>query len=262
MARRVLIIKTGEIETFQMSDFGQCISLGDVLRTSSILHLLSHDQVTWLTSEPAAPLLKDLGIQVCTDWNKIQIEEFDLIVSLERHLRYLNTLSQGGSKSKILGFLVNEVGEVIVKTPSSIETFQEWNRRWSHLHWENQLFMIFDRPWNNEGYCFSQKTDIKPEKRIGLNWKVGNKWPNKALSISAWEQIDAGLRGEGVVTSWQQGFDDLEEYINWIRSCEILITHDSLGFHLALALNRKVVLLTPDEPFDVVKIYNKVQKWI
>ena len=43
--------------------------------------------------------------------------------------------------------------------------------------------------------------------------------------------------------SWQQGETDLGHYISWVARCRLLITSDSLGLHLALALGRPTVAL-------------------
>ncbi|HLO64387.1 MAG TPA: glycosyltransferase family 9 protein, partial [Azonexus sp.] len=37
--------------------------------------------------------------------------------------------------------------------------------------------------------------------------------------------------------------NDIEDYIDWINSCRLLVTNDSLGLHLALALGKPVVAL-------------------
>jgi heptosyltransferase-2 len=37
--------------------------------------------------------------------------------------------------------------------------------------------------------------------------------------------------------------DDLHAYMDWINSCRLLVTNDSLGLHIALALKKKVVVL-------------------
>jgi heptosyltransferase-2 len=72
--------------------------------------------------------------------------------------------------------------------------------------------------------------------RIGLNHKVGGKFPGKA-----WPFFDRFF-SENPQYSWQEG-DNLQDYVNWINSCEVLVTNDSLGLHLAIALGRKFVAL-------------------
>ena len=55
---KVLIIKLGYSETLDKEISTTC-SLGDVLRTTVILHFLKKDNITWLVDERALPLLRD-----------------------------------------------------------------------------------------------------------------------------------------------------------------------------------------------------------
>ena len=54
---KVLIIKLGYSETLIPRVRPTC-SLGDVFRTTPVLHLFKNDHVTWLTDEAAIPLLE------------------------------------------------------------------------------------------------------------------------------------------------------------------------------------------------------------
>src|SRR3990172_9144874 len=56
MKNKVLIIKLGYSETFD-KEISRISSLGDVLRSTVVLHLFKNDDVAWLTDEKAAPLL-------------------------------------------------------------------------------------------------------------------------------------------------------------------------------------------------------------
>ena len=43
--------------------------------------------------------------------------------------------------------------------------------------------------------------------------------------------------------SWQQGQKDLNRYFDWIASCRMIISSDSLGQAVAQALGKKVITL-------------------
>jgi heptosyltransferase-2 len=94
-----------------------------------------------------------------------------------------------------------------------------------------------------------QEAHFEEKPKIGLNHKIGGKWPHKAWPMENWERL-ANLIGEPA--TWQYG-DTLEDYIKWVGSCRIIVTNDSLGLHLALAMDKKVVALfgptNPDEVF-------------
>ena len=57
--------------------------------------------------------------------------------------------------------------------------------------------------------------------------------------------------------SWQQGLKNIEEYIEWINSCQLLLTNDSLGLHIALALKKKVVALFGPTAHREVYLYGR-----
>ena len=86
---------------------------------------------------------------------------------------------------------------------------------------------------------------------VGFNWVAGSKWSNKSWPKKNWEKLKR-LLSKKYSVSWQQGLNDLNEYIDWINSCKLFITHDSLGIHIALALKKKIIgLFGPTNPQEV-----------
>ena len=71
---------------------------------------------------------------------------------------------------------------------------------------------------------------------------VGNKWPSKVWPTESWQQVESQL-GKDYSISWQQGLNDMEQYFDWIHSCRLIVTNDSFGLHLAIALKKKIVAL-------------------
>jgi heptosyltransferase II len=88
---------------------------------------------------------------------------------------------------------------------------------------------------------------------IGLNYIVGSKWPQKAMPVEKWRELEKALSQDGYKVSWQQGINDIYAYMDWINSCRILVSNDSLGLHIAFALKKKVVGLFG--PTDSKEIY-------
>ena len=50
-----------------------------------------------------------------------------------------------------------------------------------------------------------------------------------------------------------QHLDDLHGYMDWINTCRVLITNDSLGLYLGIALGKKVIALFGPTPSDTWK---------
>ena len=52
-----------------------------------------------------------------------------------------------------------------------------------------------------------------------------------------------GYLERGMAVCWQQSLNSIRHYMDWIAACRMIITCDSLGLHLALAMKKKVVAL-------------------
>ena len=101
--------------------------------------------------------------------------------------------------------------------------------------------MIGRRWTESDEYVVSYQPKSAVKYDIGFNWVVGTKWLNKAWPKSHWKKLE-GLLKRNYSISWQEGLGDLFEYMDWIHSCHLIVTNDSLGMHLAIALKKKVVV--------------------
>jgi heptosyltransferase-2 len=90
---------------------------------------------------------------------------------------------------------------------------------------------------------------------IGFNWTVGNKWTNKAWPKTYWQKLEGLVKGKYSI-SWQQGLNSIYEYIDWINSCRLIVTADTLGLHICLALNKNVVALFGPTSHREIYFYN------
>jgi heptosyltransferase-2 len=120
-----------------------------------------------------------------------------------------------------------------------------WDLEFKHRQgrsWSEVLFRMIDHPYRGEGYRMGERVFRPPVHDVGLNHLVGAKFPLKRWSEAHWRDLRAALLPTQTV-SWQQGANDLERYIEWIASCRVLVTNDSLGLHIALALGKPTVAL-------------------
>ena len=249
---KILIVKTGHTETFEKTILeNKVVSLGDVLRTTPLIYCIEKEScLDWLTAAEAVDLIKDVDRlnQVHTS-KDIDFYEYDLIINLERLdwvFEKLATIDQ----EKILGFK-NYQDFSLQSETLNFNYFLEKNKK---SNWSEKLFLIFNKNWNNENYILScsKIDDHNFKKVIGLNWQVGSKWPTKIWKKSNWLELEKQLSALELQVSWQQGFDNMAEYINWINSVDLLITHDSLGLHIAMALNKKIIVLFgPTSSFEI-----------
>ena len=257
MASKVLIIKTGFSETFdpRVSDM---VSLGDVFCCTMILHAFKDSHVTWLThsrndipiTQSAFPLLEGnpyidrILPYDLTSILQLKSETFDTVINLEKvpglcaladsiaaiFVRYGFTLDQRSGAAK-----THHASSVL--DPYMLIGTRKEDRRF----WPEVLFEAISRKWNGERSILGWKTQSKVTYDIGLNYNVGSKWPNKAWPKTNFALLDSRLRDLGYTVSWQKGKNDVTVYADWINSCGLIVTNDSLGLHLAVAMEKKIV---------------------
>lgn len=240
----ILIIKTGRSETFDTLDVeSEIISLGDVLRSTVILHILKSENIDWYTSAEAKPLILNNPFvnNIYIAPSELQGKVYDLVINLEK-TKSVFSFMQNISFEKILGFYDCEN----IHTPDLSFNLKNWLKLEliKNLNWSEKLYILLGKKWCGEGYILtnSQIVNYHTPVKIGLNWKVGSKWPSKSWAFDRWTFLSKQLDGN-FFYSWQEGFNDLDEYIGWINSCSTVVTHDSLGLHIAIALNKKIVAL-------------------
>ncbi|HDX8141664.1 TPA: hypothetical protein RQJ07_001900, partial [Campylobacter fetus subsp. venerealis] len=123
----------------------------------------------------------------------------------------------------------------------------------SYRVWQELIFDMLGLKWQNQKYNLGYKPKNGILHEVGLNYLVGSKWPTKAMSLIKWNELANILNKLNINFSWQEGKENLKEYIEWINSCETIITQDSLGMHIAMALDKRVIALFG--PTNYMEIY-------
>jgi heptosyltransferase-2 len=252
---KILIIKLGYSETLD-AEIGRHVSLGDVLRTTPILSALKNkyqnSHMSWLVSEQAEPLIHGNDyIDRVLVWDQfvpfqLLSEKFDLVINLEK-VPGICALSDKIEAWNKYGFRFNSETGHYDGYEQGLEFIDYINQKEigksSNDCWQKSLIELLGLKWNNQNYSLGYKPKSKEIYDIGLNFEVGKKWPQKAMPIEKWELLAKKLEKKDFRVSWQEGLNSLYDYIDWINSCRVIITQDSLGLHLALALNKRVIAL-------------------
>ena len=268
---KILIIKLGYSETLD-SEIGRIPSLGDVLRTTPILYALKNkypdSDISWLVSEEAHPLLdgnKYLNrILIWDNFVPFQLlkEKFDILINLEKipgvcaiadmidawvkyGFRFDSQTGYYSAYEKGLDFL------------SYIQNKNEENR--SNDYWQKVLIEMIGEKWSGQEYILGYKPKTTPIYDFGLNFKSGSKWLTKAMPVDKWKELELKLLKKGYEVSWQEGLNDLYEYIDWLNSCKCIITQDSLGLHIGIALKKQVIGLFGPTSYKEVYPYDRCQ---
>jgi len=260
---KVLIIKLGYSETLD-KEISTTTSLGDVLRTTVILNFLKKDRVSWLVDERAYPLLEgNPYIERILIYNlesvlQLQRERFDTVINLEK-VPGICALADSINAWRRFGFRFDEYkgeaqsydgAERVLSLCLSLEEKRK-NRR----YWQEALAEMIGEKWKGEEYILGYKPRSKVKFDVGFNWVTGNKWKNKAWPREHWEKLETLLKPYYSL-SWQEGLDNLYKYMDWINSCRLVVTNDSLGMHLAIALKKKIVALFGPSSSQEVYLYN------
>ncbi|HLO75648.1 MAG TPA: glycosyltransferase family 9 protein [Magnetospirillum sp.] len=261
-SQKVLIVKTGYSETLDPGISG-IVSLGDVFRSTVLLHLFPPPtyHVTWLTDEKAVGLLKDNpGIQrilKVTPFTPYLLERewFDVVVNLEKDPGVC-ALTDRISARERYGFrfdarTCSAGAHPLAEECLSISTDAKHKR--SHgKAWSEVLFNVLGRRYEGQGNILGYRPRSSPIHDVGFNHKVGVKFPLKLWPQENWAELERRLQGRGASVAWQESEHDLEGYIEWINRCRVVVTSDSLGLHIAMALGKKVVaLFGPTIDFEV-----------
>lgn len=251
--KNILIIKTN--------------ASGDVLRTTVLLHFLK-GHIFWLTANYNIPLFPDgypnlTLMAVEQEREKLQSVTFDLVINLEedRDLAiWVNTLQA----RKLIGVFF-ENGR-IQYTPDSAKWFDmslignfslaEANEAKfkNQLSYQEIICNMIGEAFSGEPYILHGNPGaIKTEKnRIGIEPRVGKRWPNKQWY--GYKDLNEILKDRGIATIMFQQREGLRQYMEDIQSCRMIITGDTLAMHIAIGYSVPCVAIfnctSPQEIYD------------
>ena len=262
---KILILKLGYSETLD-KEIGTTTSLGDVLRTTVILNYFKNDELTWLVDEKAYPLLEGnpfIGRILIFNLESVlqlQHERFDTVVNLEKGPGVC-AFSDSINAWRRFGFRFDTdhgVAQAYDGAEKVLSFCLDLEKKKGNLkYWQDALASMIGKRWTpNEDYILGYKPSSEVKYDIGFNWVVGDKWPNKAWPKKHWKKLGSLLEKKYKI-SWQKGLSDLYEYMDWLNACRLIVTNDSLGMHLAIALKKKVVALFGPTSCREVYLYGR-----
>ena len=263
---KIVIIKLGYSETID-AGISKVTSLGDVLRTTVILYPFADDHVTWLVDDAAYPLLEgNPYINRILPYNldsvlQLQRERFDTVINLEK-VPGICALADSIEAWRRYGFRFNAAmgeAEAYDGCEKVFSLCKSMDLKRAHCNsWQESLLQVVGARWAGQEYILGYQPKTTEMFDVGLNWAVGSKWPNKAWPAERWDELK-GLLAENYSYCMQQGMDNLYAYMDWINSCRLIVTNDSLGLHIAVALRKKVVVLYgPTNPNETY-FYNRAE---
>ncbi len=261
--KELLIIKLGFSETLD-NQISLVTSLGDVLRATVLLHFFKEYRISWLVTAQARPLLeKNKYLSRIYDYNsdslrRLKSKKFDLVINLEK-LPEVCSFAAAITTKRYLGFRLKNPQGRQVRFFSEAQSAKIARYLSSKQHnrdcWQKVMAESLGKRWSRQGYILGYHPRSKIKYDIGFNWTVGSKWPNKAWPRKHWGELAEMVQGKYSL-SWQKGLNSLEEYIDWINSCRLVVTADTLGLHICLALGKRVIALFGPTSHREIYFYN------
>lgn len=250
-----------------------------MLRTTPLLRVLNGD-VYWITSRECIPLLAmSDNLKKIIDVNfaqrKLRNINFDLVICLDddRKAAKLATMFNSGS---LTGSFVDAYGKL-----SYTESSKEWfamglisklgKQQADELKKKNKktyqeiIFGMVGKKFKVEEYILNFKKPVNFGKKrkkviIGIESRADTRWPTKKWD--KYVQLGEILQRDGNRVIFFKHRRTIQQYINDINKCDLIITGDTLALHIALALKIKVVAIftctSPTEIYDYSRLVKVV----
>lgn len=261
--QKILIIKLGAI--------------GDVIRTTPLLSKLKKEypgcKIYWLTLTPAI-LPAEVDVPLKLNFENIlylQSFDFDLAINLDKDKEACSLINQMSAKVKKGYYLKEGIpfplhDEAVPKYMTGL--FDDLNKA-NTKSYPEEIFEICGFKFNGEKYILTRHTEYdseweldKTKNIVGLNTGCGGRWTSRLWPEAYWEKLakgllDAGyevvlLGGEqedlknkklaGLTGSKYFGHFSLEKFISLVDQCDLVVTGVTMGMHITIALNKKIVL--------------------
>lgn len=262
--KRILIIKLG--------------ALGDVIRTTPLLRKLKDlypsSEITWITHYPdILPKLVDVPLKFdVMNIVRLQADKFDIVYSLEkdREACALANLVKADIKK---GFkLVNGKACPIDKDAMHkyMTGLSDRLNRINVKSYPEEVFEIAGLEYNKERYLIDKPeklvhNELDRMKRpiIGLNTGCSPRWSTRLWPIEHWIELSNMIKEAGYTplllggtnednknkyiaqnsSARYLGAMEMKDFVSLINELDLIVAAPTMAMHIALALDKKIVLL-------------------
>lgn len=233
---KILIIKLG--------------AAGDVVRTTTLLHLFKKDEVDWIISRENSILLKDNPfinqILLFDELKHSKLKEYNLVINLEDNYESAEIVSTVKFKELFGCYAVNSR---LTYTNSSSGWFdlslisKYGKQKADELKYENKIsfqgliFKGLGYEFKDEPYILPNSPETNLYGDIAISLKSGNRWPMKNWAY--FNELAEILKDKGFKVNYLPQRPTMLEHLADVRNHKLLISGDSLPMHFALGSNVK-----------------------
>jgi ADP-heptose:LPS heptosyltransferase len=194
------------------------LPIGDVIR---VLYFLKYRDYKIVTNKSFNSFFSKFNNKKIIDINKFQIKKNHQIINLNIGENVKNS--------------VFDINDYLSKIIDKKKTFDLYKKFFKYGIEKKKIKKI-------------KKNKIK----IGINWKVPSEWSIKSLPKKKWQNIIKELNIKNIEVSKQKKFS-LSKYVEWIKSCDIIISVVGLGVHISTFFDIKTIMLVGPTDFEESK---------
>lgn len=266
ISKRILIIKLGAI--------------GDVIRTTPLItryrEMYPDCKITWLTLTPAILPSKSIDEILKFDYASslyLQNAEFDIAINLDKEKEASALLLKVNAKEKYGYILKDNVSQPVNELANHkyhTGLFDDISQT-NTLNYCQEIFALCNLDYRGEPYLLDNHSDKQftwpqlsnTKTIIGLNTGCGDRWTTRLWPKEYFAELAKQLLNEGYQvillggeqehqrnTEIQQlsgadylGYFPLNQFINLIDQCHLVVTQVTMGMHLTLGLQKKIILM-------------------
>ncbi len=263
LTANILIIKLGAI--------------GDVLRTTPLLRRLkelhSQARIWWLTHTPdILPRVVDVGLAFTPQSVAIlHAVQFDIVYNLDKDREACALLASIDARIK-KGYTLQDgvpapldEGAVPKYLTGVFDDLSKENTR----SYPQEIFDIVGLEFRGERYILESYGDRgytwklpKSKRVIGLNTGCGGRWVSRLWAEKNWVALAKRLKQAGYLPLLLGGSQEdeknkriarksgarylghfpLQQFINLVDQCDLVVTAVTMALHIAVGLNKKIIL--------------------
>ena len=234
--------------------------LTDVFRTTCLLHLYRGHEVTWITSDQAAALLEENHLidhlriaEVPADVADLAGGTFNTTVNLEKNVGWAQWTAELNAQNRF-GFTIADGRAVLAEASRMLLTGEEPTATDRPL--QQILYEMVAETWMGQPYILGLRPTDPTTLDVGFCHRRGEAWQTQCWPIHRWRQLERQLDGE-LQVGYQPEGDEPAAMVEWLNTCALVICHDGLALHLALALGKRVIALFGPTPPEQVYLYGQ-----
>lgn len=251
-------------------------AIGDVIRTTPLVgrvkNVYPNAEIFWLTNYPEVipEIVDHILLMELPDILYLSATHFDILINLDKD-REACALTSLVSANEKKGFILSD-GKCSPIDQNGVHKFDTGifddvnkNNRKSYLE---EIFEICGFHFEGERYILpkmnlNKKVLIKETKPlVGLNIGCGARWETRLWPENNWISLAIQLKTEGYEVLLMGGEQEdeknrrissasgglylghfpLEGFFSLINQCDVIVTGVTMALHIAIGLNKKIVL--------------------